>query len=94
MTLRDTLEIGLKEDAPYRRAARVRHSDYRSHDLRAELRSPAARSRRAPRHGHQAYASGGRHGRVNRRGAAATLGLKRTTLQSMMKKLGITRPSF
>jgi formate hydrogenlyase transcriptional activator len=28
------------------------------------------------------------------RGAAARLGLKRTTLQSKMKKLGITRPSY
>jgi formate hydrogenlyase transcriptional activator len=27
-------------------------------------------------------------------GAAAKLGLKRTTLQSKMRKLGITRPSF
>ena len=27
-------------------------------------------------------------------GAAARLGLKRTTLQSRMQKLGITRPSF
>ena len=27
-------------------------------------------------------------------GAAADLGLKRTTLQSKMRKLGITRPSF
>jgi formate hydrogenlyase transcriptional activator len=27
-------------------------------------------------------------------GAAASLGLKRTTLQSKMRKLGITRPSF
>jgi formate hydrogenlyase transcriptional activator len=27
-------------------------------------------------------------------GAAARLGIKRTTLQSRMQKLGITRPSF
>ena len=27
-------------------------------------------------------------------GAAASLGVKRTTLQSKMRKLGITRPSF